>query len=340
MYNITSKLEVVVDPVVPIPELCTMALKGKVAALVCDDPNLITPLITHRFNVNGTYKVIQTVDFPSGKLFAFDKIRSIGAGAYGVDGFDIMLSARNEIECLNELKVITEFLKQINRLYEIRVVLGTFTRNEEYLRHMLKAIKTIPITMIRLDNHLILPETNTTKEKIEQHVKLIREYSGANLKLSPNINLEAVKSYGNMFHRYDITTNEFFKIMKDLEQDIDGVKVAVKLKNARDSRKKNTKTSMTIGSISKSTQESVQAQITSVPATVEAPSPPQPIIKEIKTGKLKQQIPVRTDIKIVNKHSIVKPKMTVYSFNPITKNMPVREIDTSKMRVLKGKKST
>lgn len=215
MYQVTSKLEINVteksNPVLA----ADFAQKHRCPAIVAP-PGMIAPLMANRAIKNGQYDIIATIDFPQGKEFALKKFRDLDQDFIACNGFDIMLTpGLNEVETRNEIRAIYEFLRNINRTYNIRYVLGAYTREEDEVVKFLKAMQKHPPVFIRLDQHLTLPNVNRARHA--SMAKLVSEHMPSPLKISGNVNLEMIDELGTGRNRFDVTLNQAVSILKALE---------------------------------------------------------------------------------------------------------------------------
>ncbi len=160
MNNITGKLEInMVTPGIDPAATSNFALKYRCPAIVMN-PEFVPAMLVDRSAKNGQYKIVAAIDFPNGKNFALDKLKHIDPMALGVDGMDILLSQhRTEIDIMNELKTLTEFIRgSINPAISIRVVLKSYNSDWEGIQRCFQAIKRYGPDMVRIDQHLELPK--------------------------------------------------------------------------------------------------------------------------------------------------------------------------------------
>lgn len=222
MFNITTKLEINIrkSPSVAtdVIGLNILMVKNKIPALIID-PEFIEPMFFERTKVNGTYKIITTVDFYNGRAYALDKLKDLPRFALESEGLEIMVSPnRTDKESLNELKTIVEFLKKINPLLDIRWCLGLRTRSYDSVKFPLTHFKTWPCSFIRTDINLQVP--NLTVEKHRADIAYIKSLSGLPIKVSGNVDINLIRELTGI-NRFDVSVTQFKNIVKALKENPD-----------------------------------------------------------------------------------------------------------------------
>jgi hypothetical protein len=206
MFQQTSKFELnLTGARTPPSDVCSAAIRLRASAIVVDNPVIIPAMLATRMSTRGQWKLIYAVDFPNGREYGFANkiLRQNDAGVIlGCDGFDILMSARNEVESANEAKSLIEGLKQMNPAFEIRFTIDALSRTADQVKPILKAAKTHPPAMIRLDHHVSLP--NLTDEKIDEAIKLVREYTPVPIKFGTSMTQERLAKYAGLCGRFDV----------------------------------------------------------------------------------------------------------------------------------------
>lgn len=219
MYNVTTKLELNLfdgkTVVGDMSKMSTFVMKYKIPAVVIDHRYIETAL-WERTRHSGQFKIICPVDFPHGRHFALEKIRDLPQAALSADGFEIMLSANlSDKECLNELRVITEFFhKSIDPTKELRWVLGYRSRSYESVRAFLPHITKWPVAFIRTDNNLTVPTFDIKKHNAD--ITEIKNYVGCPIKISGNVDLDTINSVP-LARRFDVNMTQARTIIKQLQ---------------------------------------------------------------------------------------------------------------------------
>lgn len=214
IYGLTTRFELNLTPSVNPITAANWAQKHRCPVIVTP-PEHVAPLMVNRATKNAQYQIIVTLDFPSGKSYAMDKLRNASGDFSACDGCDILLSGgKSQVETKNEIKALYEFLKTIG-MHEIRYVLGAYTRSRESIIDMLKGMKLYPGRWIRLDQHLTLP--NITIEHHKGMIGLIKEHIATPLKISGNVDLDVVKEFSGTKHRFDVSLDQATSIVKHLE---------------------------------------------------------------------------------------------------------------------------
>lgn len=207
MFQATGKMELnVLDYNAPLPRVSEFAYKHRCPAIVVL-PQLVPAFVADREAKRGNYRVIAAVDF-GGTSFAMQKVRDMGGDATAADGFDIMCSTgRPANEIFNEIKSVSDFLKSINQLAEIRWVLGAFTRPDAEIQNILKCFAKYNVSWLRVDQHVVDPKITPA-----QHfgmVESIRRGCKLPLKISGNVNREVVDHFEkDKSVRFDVTLEQ------------------------------------------------------------------------------------------------------------------------------------
>jgi hypothetical protein len=145
-----SKFDVsVLEPMVNLGIVTENARAHGVGAIVAL-PEHIGALLVQRGMMRAGHKVICALDF-QGRYFGLDKLTRLKDNPLGCDGYEIMLSpGRTSIELLNEIKVLTNFIRGNNPRAEIRWVINMAQRKPEELTEVFKHLGQAPPTAIRM----------------------------------------------------------------------------------------------------------------------------------------------------------------------------------------------
>ena len=211
---ITTKFEINVtdkryNPLVAVD----LAMKHSCPAIVTL-PELVAPFIAARSMRKAMFKTILLIDAPND--FAMLKLRDLGKDAMAADGFDIVITPRRKaIDCLNEVKSLTEFINQQNPLAEIRWSISASTNLETDFVNHLKALHKYPCSMVRTD-HRVHNKT-TVKQQLEI-VNTIRKHVACPIKIS-GVDLETYLAFeSDKSVRFDVTADQFNTILKSVNE--------------------------------------------------------------------------------------------------------------------------
>jgi len=222
-FQITSKLELNLMNSGTNPTYVTdFAIKNRIPAVVTP-PGFVGPLNVQRSIKAGQFKIICTLDFQKGNSFAMDKFRDIDPDFRMADGFEILLCReRSEIETRNEMKVLYEFLRQIDPTLEIRWCLGMYSRPEQQAIGALKVMRGWPPSFVRTDPHLIIPNVNGDRHVAAATLIKSNEVPYP-IKVSGNIDLstiETVLAADTNIKRFDVSIEQAVAIVKAAERKI------------------------------------------------------------------------------------------------------------------------
>ncbi len=175
-HKALPKLEIDVTRIEQLADAADIAKRHSCAALIVA-ADLVTTASMTRSAKQAKFKIITTVDLPRGELYGKEKFRGLPAEAMGVEGFEILLTARqNAHEVLQEVKYLSEFCRNyFGMIPEIRFVLdiNQVGRNPIFVQNVLAACKTIPMPAVVRTTHLT--KITPTQSSIENSTKIIAE---------------------------------------------------------------------------------------------------------------------------------------------------------------------
>lgn len=212
MFQVTGRMELnVLDWNAALPRVSEFAFKNRCPAIVTI-PQLVPAFIADREAKRGNYRVIAAVDF-AGTSFAMQKVRDMGGDATAADGYDILCSSgRPANEIFNEIKSVSEFLRGLNSLAEIRWVLGAFTRPDADVQNILKCFAKYNVNWLRLDQHVA--DSKITAGQHAGMVTSIRRSTKLPLKISGNVNKEVTDQFmDDKSVRFDVTLEQASSIL-------------------------------------------------------------------------------------------------------------------------------
>lgn len=212
MYQVTGRMELnVLDYNAPLPRVSEFAYKHRCPAIVVL-PQLVPAFIADRESKKGVYRIIAAVDFTN-KSFAMQKVRDMGSDATAADGFDILCSTNKPAnEVYNEVRSVSDFLKSLNQLAEIRWVLGAYGRPYAEVQNHLNCFNKYSVNWLRLDQRVIDPKLTAA-----QHggmVESVRRGCKLPIKISGNVNKEVTDLFMNdKGVRFDVTLEQANSIL-------------------------------------------------------------------------------------------------------------------------------
>lgn len=192
----------------------TFAMKHGIQAIV-SDPDFIQVLFTDRLRLGclNRYKIICAVDFDRGANFALAKLRSLPSYALSADGFDILLSAkRPDKESYNELKVIDEFIHNLDQLKEIRWSLDFRSRSHADMASCMPYLIKFPAQFLRTGGAYL--QTEVSLDSHLDDIQYIRKSVGTPIKVGGNLNLSTIIALKNRAARFDVTMTQARRILK------------------------------------------------------------------------------------------------------------------------------
>lgn len=227
MYEIASKVELnVFDGKFPPIRIGEFVVKNQAPAIVVP-PELVAPFIVDRSNKRGFYKIIAAVDFPHGSKFAMQKVRDMGRDALAADGFDILLSLNKTTgETFNEVKSVTEFLKSLNQVAEIRWTLPHYTPVAK-IADFLNAVKRCPqVTWIRLGH--LLTDSSVTLGHYNGLIQMMKQAVPLPIKIGGNVTSETFDALSkDKAFRFDVTLDQVNALIRAKEKPVERVEAPV-----------------------------------------------------------------------------------------------------------------
>lgn len=171
-----------------------------------------------RAQLKSKYKIITPIDWPKGSNYGLLKLRGLSTDALEVEGFEILLTeGKSTSDTKNEAKAVTDFIRHhLSELHEIRLVLGTLSRDDENIARICEAIKLVRApAMIRND---ILLKTQINKASPEIHnntIDMINSIVKAPIKISGNINNFRTVTQCRKAKRYAVNLMQAKTIIKE-----------------------------------------------------------------------------------------------------------------------------
>lgn len=206
MFHVTTRLEVNVfsRSIGDIDGLTSFVVKHRIPTIVVD-PALLEVLIIERSQFNYAHKVICAIDFEN-KNYSFNKMKDLGKGIWAADGYEILVSPnRTDIETMNEMKSLREFIIRYEPTKEVRWALNL--RNKRFdFSHALKHAKNIPGSFIRTDINLVSPAA--TLDAHREDVDTIRKVVATPIKVSGSVNYDLIMALGQSVARFDVTLSQ------------------------------------------------------------------------------------------------------------------------------------
>lgn len=190
LYAIARKLEIDVMQGTELREAVELAVRNKIPAIVVH-PDLAREANVYRGIRQGTFRIITAVDWPKGDKYAMDKLHDLPIDALSRDGFEILVSKRTRpSEIKSELLNCIQFIRQhLAEVIEIRIVLGAFMRDFDFVKMVCDELKHVPAPdMIRTDHHLRIQQSVANTQTHNDLITAIRQYTRRPIKVSGNIN--------------------------------------------------------------------------------------------------------------------------------------------------------
>lgn len=217
MHHITGRLEInALDYKTQIPKIGEFAAQQRCPAIVAL-PQFVPALIAGRTGKTSFYKIIAAIDFPEGGNFAMQKVRDMGEDAFAADGFEVLCSVnRSAAEIYNEVKSVTEFLRSMNQVAEIRWVIP-YNAPADKINDYYNAFKKPQVTQIRFGQHLStqLVHTGHYKGQLES----LRRSLSNQVKLGGNITREVVDAFiADKSVRFDVSYQQALNLLKEYQE--------------------------------------------------------------------------------------------------------------------------
>lgn len=179
-------------------------------------PDYIEAVMIERLRTAGRWKIIAAIDFEN-RDFAMNKFtRQLPRAVLEADGFDVLLSAnRNNADSFNELSSLTNFIRQLSQVYEIRWTLGTRLHPPEQLKMILSNLQRHPCQYMRSDIG-VLGEA-VSEELHRKDIDLIRAHTAAPIKLSGVGDLQTMDNLRTKVARFDVTLTVAQRLMRQVD---------------------------------------------------------------------------------------------------------------------------
>lgn len=217
MLQLTTKLELNVfntkSLAMDMPHIGSFVIKNRVPCVVTV-PELIDTILFERSKFSPAFKVICAVDFFN-KNYALQKIRNLSNNVFMADGFEFRVSSgRNDKESLNELRALTEFIKNgLGPSKDIRWALNLRAITYDNYMYLLNHMRKWPASFIRTDINIECPSVNYDTHMDD--INFIKEKIATPIKVSGNINYSLMLTLANKAARFDVNLTQARRILKD-----------------------------------------------------------------------------------------------------------------------------
>jgi len=231
MYHVTTRLEVNVfsRSIGDIDGLTSFVVKHRIPTIVVD-PALLEVLIIERSQFNYAHKVICVIDFEN-KNYSFNKMKDLGKGIWAADGYEILVSPnRTDIETMNEMKSLREFIIRYEPTKEVRWALNLRNKRLDF-SHALKHAKSIPGSFIRTDINLVSPAAILDAHR--EDVDFIKKVVATPIKVSGSVNYDLIMALGQSVARFDVTLSQ----ARDVVAGVQKAERVLELRNEEDRSK-------------------------------------------------------------------------------------------------------
>ena len=232
---ITNKLEIDVMQGTELQEAVELAVTAQMPAIVVH-PELAQEANVYRGIRQGRFRIITAVDWPKGDRYAMDKLRDLPVDALSRDGFEILISERKHpSEIKAELLTCFDFIRShLPEVIEIRIVLGAFMRDNEFVARVCDVLKNVPAPdMIRTDHHLRVQQSVANAQAHNDLITLIRKYTRRPIKIGGNINsAKALTSCEAA--RFAVSLKQANSIVKEVKENPDKIRKLLAKDDAKD----------------------------------------------------------------------------------------------------------
>ena len=219
LSSIIGKLEIDIMQGTELKEAVELAVVNQIPAIVVH-PELAQEANVYRGIRQGRFRIITAVDWPKGDRYAMDKLRDMPVDALSRDGFEILISERsNASEIKAELLTCFKFIRDhLPEITEIRIVLGAFMRNEDFVVRACDVLKNVPAPdMIRTDHHLRVQQSVANAQAHNDLITLIQRHTRRPIKISGNINSAKVVTSCSA-DRFAVSLKQASSIVKEIRE--------------------------------------------------------------------------------------------------------------------------
>lgn len=223
--SIIRKLEIDIMQGTELKEAVELAVVNQMPAIIVH-PELAQEANVYRGIRQGRFKIFTAVDWPKGDRYAMDKLRDMPIDALSRDGFEILISDRpNPSETKAELLTCFKFIRHhLPEVTEIRIVLGAFMRDEDFIIRACDQLKHVPAPdMIRTDHHLRVQQAVANAQAHNDLITLIRKHTRRPIKISGNVNSAKVVTSCNA-DRFAVSLKQANSIVREVKENPDKIR--------------------------------------------------------------------------------------------------------------------
>jgi hypothetical protein len=207
-----TKAEIEVSRGDRIDEVADLARRYACPAIVVQS-DMVSQAVLARTVKQGKFKIICTVDCPKGEQYCREKFRGIMTEALSADGFEVMITARDNYGDIHtELVYLSKFFSSyFNQLTEFRPVLGFGMpgRSAKIIENILTSCTKIPMpAMVRT-----IPGTKPYSDaNLNDVIAAAKKFCSIPVKVSGNITLETYNSV--KADRFALSVQQFKDMLK------------------------------------------------------------------------------------------------------------------------------
>lgn len=211
-------VEIDVDSPNEISDVCDFAHKYGAPAIVVD-PDLVPAASVKKGTINSAkFKIITTVDWPKGEQQHQHKFRGLNTGAVVADGYEILLTTKENLsanERLKEIKFLNSFMEQFfPPTTETRFVIKLDKDEETGLKILESVAKAKLPELVRASIRTKVAKSKSTGEYYDEQIKKYSKKCQVKYKVSGNVDFDTISTCERA-HRFGATFEQAKKIVEN-----------------------------------------------------------------------------------------------------------------------------
>lgn len=188
IHTLITKLEVDLFQARELDEAVPLLTAWKIPAIVVHQDLVAKAMMLRAVN-QAKFKIFAPFDSPKGLLRSTLKFRDVALNVLSADGFEVQLSSSVTGKLANqEISEISELVRKINPMAELRFVLGALSTASTIWTHYVEAIKKFNVGgLIRTDHHTSIQQSKANCAVHTTTLEQVRAITSKGIKLSGNI---------------------------------------------------------------------------------------------------------------------------------------------------------
>lgn len=206
-----------------LPQACDFASTYQMPSIVVH-PVLVQRALQLRDAKKAAFKIITCVDWSRGDQHGINKFVGLSTYAMRADGFEVLLSYRDDQDNSAEVELLTSFIRNyISDTAEVRYVLGSLDRSLEEVLAICAGLPKNGVAYVRNDHHTKGQISKFSPKAHNELIDRVKATVPCRVKVSGNVDSLRFVSQDRA-DRYAVSSLQIQKIIKDVAKEVEKAK--------------------------------------------------------------------------------------------------------------------